>query len=166
MLHSPKCPHCRETLSAESLVISVAEDSAEDPAEAPCKIEALRTLLATIFARPQPAKVLIFSEHERIFGMVDDILTENNVANSRVVGSASSISSTLNKFQQSGTKAALLLNSRHCGSGLNIETATDVIIYHSMSHELETQVIGRAQRPGRTTTLNVWKLRHENELVG
>ena len=32
-----------------------------------------------------------------------------------------------------------------------------------MDLELENQVIGRAQRCGRTTVLNIWKLMYENE---
>jgi hypothetical protein len=41
--------------------------------------------------------------------------------------------------------------------------ASDIIIYHEMNKELETQIIGRAQRIGRTEPLNVYYLLHENE---
>ena len=41
---------------------------------------------------------------------------------------------------------------------------SDVIIYHRMSKDLETQIIGRAQRPGRTTSLKVHYLCYENEI--
>jgi hypothetical protein len=43
--------------------------------------------------------------------------------------------------------------------------ASDIVIYHELDVELETQVIGRAQRLGRTEPLNVYYLFNENEKV-
>ena len=56
-----------------------------------------------------------------------------------------------------------MLNSRFFGSGLNLENSTDIIMYHAMSPEITKQVIGRAQRPGRTQPLNIWNLRYSQE---
>jgi len=166
MNHNPKCPHCRADLTPGDLIVMVDEVSDAAPAADEAgpleKNAALEKLLTEIFDRPEQAKVLIFSEHENIFITVGEFLTYKGIQNSRVIGSSATIASTLNKFKTNSLDV-LLLNSRHCGSGLNIENATDVIIYHSMSPELEMQVIGRAQRPGRTSTLNIWKLLHENE---
>ena len=55
------------------------------------------------------------------------------------------------------------MNAQHYGSGLNLQMATDIVIYHEMVKELETQVIGRAQRLGRSEPLLVHYLLHENE---
>jgi ERCC4-related helicase len=62
-----------------------------------------------------------------------------------------------------GTINVVMMNAKHYGSGLNLQMATDVIIYHEMAKELEIQVIGRAQRLGRSSSLNVHYLLHENE---
>jgi SNF2 family DNA or RNA helicase len=48
------------------------------------------------------------------------------------------------------------MNSRFCGAGLNLQACTNMIIYHKMNESLITQIIGRAQRYGRTTALNVY----------
>ena len=56
-----------------------------------------------------------------------------------------------------------MLNSSNYGSGLNLEMTTDIIIYHQLTKNLEIQVIGRAQRPVRNSSLNVYYLLHENE---
>jgi SNF2 family DNA or RNA helicase len=48
--------------------------------------------------------------------------------------------------------------------GLNLECATDILIYHTLNQELERQVIGRAQRPGRSSPLNIHLLCHDNEM--
>ena len=58
----------------------------------------------------------------------------------------------------------LLLNSRYFGSGLNLENTTDIFMFHKMNESIENQVIGRAQRPGRTQVLNVYRLLYHNEL--
>jgi SNF2 family DNA or RNA helicase len=55
------------------------------------------------------------------------------------------------------------MNARHVGSGLNLEAATHVILYHRMNTELEKQVIGRAIRFERATELRVMHLVHEHE---
>jgi len=58
-----------------------------------------------------------------------------------------------------------MLNAINYGSGLNLHMATDIVIYHELDIELETQVIGRAQRLGRTEPLNVYYLQNDNEKV-
>ena len=58
----------------------------------------------------------------------------------------------------------LLLNANYCANGINLENSTDIVLYHSMNKDRTTQVIGRGQRPGRISQLNVWKLCYDNEL--
>ena len=62
-----------------------------------------------------------------------------------------------------GNIHVLLLNSNLFGCGLNLEITTDILFLHKTQHELQTQIIGRAQRPGRSNKLSVWFLMHENE---
>ena len=53
----------------------------------------------------------------------------------------------------------LMLNSQHYGAGLNLEFATHVITLHAISTEQYSQVVGRAQRRGRTSALQVLDIR-------
>ena len=82
------------------------------------------------------------------------------------MGQGSVISSKVNSFKEDSPNSikALMLNSNYFGSGLNLENATDLIIYHNMNEELTQQVIGRAQRPGRKNKLNIYVLCYENEI--
>ena len=66
-------------------------------------------------------------------------------------------------YKETDELNCLLLNSTNTGAGLNLENTTDLVLYHNMSSELSIQVIGRAQRPGRTTSLNVYRLVYDNE---
>jgi hypothetical protein len=78
------------------------------------------------------------------------------------LGSVSHINNVINDFTN-GKINVVMMNAQHYGSGLNLQMATDIIIYHEMPKELETQVIGRAQRLGRSEPLIVHYLLHENE---
>jgi SNF2 family DNA or RNA helicase len=59
----------------------------------------------------------------------------------------------------------LLLNTKYYGTGLNLQFATDIILYHRFTQEFEEQIIGRAQRMGRKFKLNIYYLMYENEKV-
>jgi hypothetical protein len=47
---------------------------------------------------------------------------------------------------------------------MNLENTTDVVFLHKTNLSMKHQVIGRAQRPGRTSQLKVWELLHGNEI--
>jgi SNF2 family DNA or RNA helicase len=57
----------------------------------------------------------------------------------------------------------LLINSRFFGAGLNLQNSSDIIILHRQGADILHQIIGRAQRIGRSDSLNIWKLYHNNE---
>ena len=40
----------------------------------------------------------------------------------------------------------------------------NIILMHKIKPEMEKQVIGRAQRPGRKSVLHIHRLLHQNEL--
>ena len=59
----------------------------------------------------------------------------------------------------------LMVNTHNYGSGLNCENTTDVIMMNKFDSDIEAQVIGRAQRPGRTSPLNIWYIAFDNEIA-
>lgn len=60
----------------------------------------------------------------------------------------------------------LLLNATYFGAGHNIECATHLITLHSMIDQLDHQIVGRAQRWGRTEPLKIIDIRRTNEEEG
>ena len=107
-------------------------------------------------------KFLIFSDFEQSFGRMIPYLDTCGLKYATIKGN--SVNETIRKYR-SDELDALLVNSRNYGSGLNLENTTDVILFHKFENQLEQQIIGRAQRPGRTSVLNVWYLLNENEMV-
>ena len=64
-----------------------------------------------------------------------------------------------------GTKFKAILMGAVGAEGLNLENIRQVHVMEPYWHEIRIeQVIGRAQRPGRTSQLKVWNLLYENEV--
>jgi hypothetical protein len=108
------------------------------------------------------AKILIFSEFDESFIKTTSILNNRSIKYKQIKGCAVTVNNITTKYRNSDLNV-LHLNARHCATGLNLENTTDIIIYHKMLPELEQQIIGRAQRIGRTTQLKVWKLHYNSE---
>lgn len=119
-------------------------------------------LVRIISNRSDQNKFLIFSDFEQSFGRMTPYLDLTGLRYAQIKGN--SVNETLRKYR-SNELDALLVNSRNYGSGLNLENTTDIILFHKFENQLENQIIGRAQRPGRTTSLNVWYLLNENEML-
>lgn len=109
-------------------------------------------------------KVLIFANFEETIKKIITTLTKEKINFWRLGGSHNEISNIVEKFTNYNETCVLIINSmKHC-SGLNLQTATDLIFAHKIiDPNVETQVIGRGQRLGRTTTLNVHFMFYQNE---
>jgi hypothetical protein len=124
----------------------------------PKKQEALLNLIKQ---NPQ-GRFLIFSRYDNPFESIETAVNSLGIQVKNVKGNKHVITATLKSFE-AGTTQCLLLNSQYAGAGLNITAATHVILLHSMTHEEEKQVLGRAYRIGRKGPLTFIKLLHKGE---
>jgi hypothetical protein len=111
--------------------------------------------------RKSSSKFLIFSDFEQSFHNMYPYLDKSELRYAHIKGN--SVHNTIAKYRGSELDA-LLVNSKNYGSGLNLENTTDLVLFHKFESQLEKQVIGRAQRPGRTTPLRIWYFVNDNEL--
>ena len=154
------CPMCRQNVNFENAsVIDDTGKSSNTHAKLPTKEEALINIITT----NKNGKFLVFSSHDKSFENINDSLNSAQINHSKLLGNASRISNTLNEYKH-GDLSVLLLNTNHYGTGLNLENTTDLIFFHKMTPDMEKQVIGRAQRYGRTTSLRIHYLCQDNEL--
>ena len=108
-------------------------------------------------------KIIIFSDYPSIFYYIQIICNENNVEYIELEqGNIQDIDKCVNNYKYGNAKI-LLSNSTLFGCGMNFENSTDIIFVHKMDEDIEKQVIGRAQRMGRKTRLNIIYLQYENE---
>jgi SNF2 family DNA or RNA helicase len=109
-------------------------------------------------------KVLIFANFEETLKKVTDKLTKEKIKFWRLQGGIGEIDSISNTFTDCEETCALVINStKHC-SGLNLQTATDLVFAHRMMEQaVESQVAGRGHRLGRMSPLNIWYMLYDNE---
>jgi hypothetical protein len=108
-------------------------------------------------------KIIIFSDYDTIFKYIEDICNENNVSYVDLdKGNIKDIDKSVHEYKFGNAKI-LLSNSTLFGCGMNFENSTDIIFVHKMNTDIEKQVIGRAQRMGRKSRLNIIYLQYENE---
>ena len=161
-----KCPMCREKLDTSKLHAIVSENEATTQTTTttdtlPTKDDSLINILKNA---ESSKKFLVVSNYDSTFTNIQQKLLDNNIKFSMITGTSAHIQKVIREYV-SGEIQVILLNSTHFGSGLNLEMTTDIIIYHKLKKSTETQVVGRAQRLGRTSQLNVTYLKHTNEYM-
>jgi superfamily II DNA or RNA helicase len=159
-----KCPFCRVKLDMKNMAISSSKEEEEKKEEDSNenKITKLETVKNIISSNPN-GKYILFSEFNQTFDPIKEALTESNVSFAEVKGTSDTKQKYIRLFKE-GKIQVLFLNSRNDGSGIDLPETTDIILYHKMSSEnIETQVLGRALRLGRTAPLKVHRLLYSEE---
>lgn len=158
------CPLCRITIDTKDLIYidnnehenNTILEKKEKPITKPEKI-------IEIIQNNMQGKFLIFSDHDGSFNSINQILKEYKISCVQIRGNVRTTESNLNSFKHGDTQV-IFLNSRYNGAGLNLQEATDIILYHEMNFNTETQIIGRANRIGRQIPLNVHHLQIQENL--
>lgn len=168
------CPLCRSNINKEDIIVlkENTESSDEEFLEEQMintsdlertKLENMKHYLSEVMAKPGKKSVLIFSEYEKPLKEIEYYIRVKGYKYSQLKGNSKHIIKNVTNYKNNKIDI-LLLNSKYFGSGLNLENTTDLFMFHKMSDHLDKQVIGRAQRPGRTVPLNLYRLCYENEL--
>lgn len=166
VLQNFSCVLCRRPLTFSDLHViedqgPITED-VDETYDYGVHLSKLQNLEVILFAHAG-AKALIYSDHDKNFDDICDCLTKIGKTYDFVRGGPRQISNTVEAYKDDRIDV-LLINSSHYGGGLNLENTTDVLMFQALNTEVEKQVIGRAQRMGRTSNLRVWHILHENEV--
>ena len=173
-LSNNKCPFCRCQLKSnkEYHVISSASKKKTEIVENKSstakkftdmdKADVLEEILLYISKNVDNPKILIFSDYSQTFDKIIKNIAKAKLKYSMISGTPAHMANVLETFE-TGDLNILMLDSKHYGSGLNLQTANYLILYHRMSAELETQVIGRAHRFGRKIPLKIIYLINQSE---
>ena len=160
---NPSCPLCRASLDYKRLRQlekdgkEVAKKETIEPKN-PKKKDALLKLIT----ETKGGRFLIFNRYDNPFLEIEGELIQMGIRVATVKGNKDHISSTLKQFEK-GEIQVLLMNSMHAGVGMDLKSATHVVLMHVMKSEEEKQIIGRAIRLGRNEQLNLVRLLHEGE---
>ena len=161
------CPLCRAPIRSRDDAIIVSGNADKSCAcKEPVlkqKEEALKELLNNIIERDDRStkKILLYSEYS--FHHMFDAVQQLGITPTMFGGTVKQFDRVLTKFKKSPQNECLMLNAQSSGAGLNIQEATDIVLYHNMSEDITLQVMGRAQRFGRKGQLRIWRMANEKE---
>lgn len=112
---------------------------------------------------PMNVKIMIFSDFSSIFKKITPLCDSLNIKYVQLDGgNIRSIENAVRAYKMEDTQI-LFCDSTLFGCGMNFENTTHVIFTHTPNPEMQSQIIGRAQRIGRESILQVYQLHYPNE---
>lgn len=172
---TPKCPCCSKVISKDFMILvdkdntdSENSDSDSDSEEVNKQVDysdkkkdKMNVLLDIVKKKPN-GKFLVFANYPETFKKIQLLLDEHKITNEILKGTSKEVGTKLKRYEK-GEVNVLLLNATFFGAGMNLQMTTDIIMFHRFTKEMEEQIVGRAQRLGRSGALNVYYLLHQNE---
>ena len=121
------------------------------------KTEILIELLESLLAENQ--KVLVFSQFVQMLQILEAECRHREMPTHILTGQTKNRTKVVNDFQTSEEPSVFLLSLRAAGTGLNLTTASYVILYDPWwNPAVEAQAIDRTHRIGQTRTVNAYRL--------
>lgn len=121
------------------------------------KTETLFELLEPLLAEGQ--KVLVFSQFVQMLQLIENECENRQIPTHVLTGETKQRQEVVNAFQEDQNAAVFLLSLRAAGTGLNLTTASYVVLYDPWwNPAVEAQAIDRSHRIGQTRTVNAYRL--------
>ena len=117
------------------------------------QVNAVIDVITNILINNNNAKIVVCSNYEESHHKIINYCKENIISFAVLNGNEFVIKNIIIKFN-TGIIKILFLTANN-GVGTNLEYATDIILFDMIQKSKQNQLIGRCQRPGRTTNLNV-----------
>ena len=121
------------------------------------KTESLFELVTPLIERGE--KVLIFSQFVRMLKLIEAECQKRGINTHTLTGETKDRQEVVNAFQDDPNACVFLLSLRAAGTGLNLTTASYVVLYDPWwNPAVEAQAIDRTHRIGQTKTVNAYRL--------
>ncbi len=121
------------------------------------KTETLLELLEPLLAEGQ--KVLIFSQFVQMLKVLENECRKLNIPTHILTGETKERQAVVQAFHDDERPGAFLLSLRAAGTGLNLTSASYVVLYDPWwNPAVEAQAIDRSHRIGQTRTVNAYRL--------
>ncbi|MFO1499978.1 MAG: DEAD/DEAH box helicase [Verrucomicrobiota bacterium] len=121
------------------------------------KTETLFELLEPLLAEGQ--KVLVFSQFVQMLKLLEAECQQRQFPTHILTGESKQRQDIVNAFQNEPNASVFLLSLRAAGTGLNLTTASYVVLYDPWwNPAVEAQAIDRSHRIGQTRTVNAYRL--------
>ena len=104
-------------------------------------------------------KVLVFSQFVRMLQILEKECSDREMPTYMLTGETKNRQDVVNAFQEAESPSVFLLSLRAAGTGLNLTSASYVVIYDPWwNPAVEAQAIDRTHRIGQTATVNAYKM--------
>jgi SNF2 family DNA or RNA helicase len=104
-------------------------------------------------------KVLVFSQFVQMLKLLEKECAARQIPTHMLTGETKDRQGAVNAFQADPNGAVFLLSLRAAGTGLNLTTASYVVLYDPWwNPAVEAQAIDRSHRIGQTRTVNAYRL--------
>lgn len=121
------------------------------------KTETLFELLDSLVAEGQ--KVLVFSQFVQMLQLLEKECLAHQIKTHLLTGQTKNRQEVVSAFQDDASPGVFLLSLRAAGTGLNLTTASYVVLYDPWwNPAVEAQAIDRSHRIGQTQTVNAYRL--------
>ncbi|MEP6662477.1 MAG: DEAD/DEAH box helicase [Verrucomicrobiota bacterium] len=121
------------------------------------KTDTLFELLEPLLADNQ--KVLVFSQFVQMLKLLEKEFQQREISTHMLTGETKDRQNVVNAFQEETKGSVFLLSLRAAGTGLNLTTASYVVLYDPWwNPAVEAQAIDRSHRIGQTRTVNAYRL--------
>ena len=121
------------------------------------KTDTLFELLDSLVAEGQ--KVLLFSQFVQMLELLQEECLQRQFPTHLLTGQTKDRQEVVQAFQNDPNPSVFLLSLRAAGTGLNLTTASYVILYDPWwNPAVEAQAIDRSHRIGQTQTVNAYRL--------
>ena len=169
-LKNNKCPYCTQKITQSDIHIFQNENikstnttSCSNSSNKYDEKDKLDVLLDLVQKKPD-GSFMVFAGFQETFNKIEVELKKQNIPYHILKGQSSTVKKFVDDFREKKVRI-LMLNAQFFGAGMNLQMATDIVMYHRFTKDMEEQIIGRAQRLGRdiNSPLNVYYLLHDNE---
>jgi len=121
------------------------------------KTETLFELLEPLLDEGQ--KVLVFSQFVQMLQILEKECRQRQIPTHLLTGETKDRQEVVNAFQNDSNAAVFLLSLRAAGTGLNLTTASYVVLYDPWwNPAVEAQAVDRSHRIGQTRAVNAYRL--------
>jgi SNF2 family DNA or RNA helicase len=164
------CPMCRATVNAAQLIYvndnspTREETKSNTSHEKPLtKLQRIKCILQERNIQDEKSSFIIATQFGSTiwYNKIQKILDDMNIKWCKISGHMTTRNKNVKAFQN-GITRVIFISNLDSTAGVNLQTATDVIIFNEMSESQREQVIGRANRIGRKQPLIVHTLYADN----
>lgn len=121
------------------------------------KLKAFEELVDEIVSSGR--KVLVFSQFTRMLDILEQVLAKKKIGHLYLSGKTKNRKELVTEFNESKKKKVFLISLKAGGTGLNLTSADNVIIFDPWwNPSVENQAIDRAHRMGQKNSVNVYRL--------